>query len=78
MDYTKLSIEALEARNQEIMASRADLRREQRELVAVLDIKRAASALDEDMKKLEQRHGVKAQVIAPAGIDSAEVVNGTG
>lgn len=75
-NYDSMTVAELEAANADIMAQRAALRAEQQHLVQVLDAKRAAEAVEADMAKLRERHGVDVQVVKPAGIESAEGVNG--
>lgn len=72
MNYADMTVAQLEAQNEKLMAQRADLRAQQRELTSVLDQKRAAEALERDIAALKAKHGV--QNIQVQGIPSAEAV----
>lgn len=67
-----MSIEQLEARNQELMQQRAEISKQQRELSVVLDQRRAEEALAKDVEALKAKHNV--QTIKVEGIPSAEQV----
>lgn len=73
-NYNGMTIEALESLNAELMQQRAALREEQLIIARVLDEKRNEAALAADLAALEERHGIRAQVLQPAGIASAEQV----
>ncbi|MDT8383009.1 MAG: hypothetical protein RRB22_01185 [Gammaproteobacteria bacterium] len=74
--YNTMTVQELEDENARLMQAKAEIREQQKELVAVLDAKRADAALAEDVKKLQEKHGAKLQVLNPGGIASAEGVNG--
>jgi len=75
-NYGDMTIEQLEIENQSLMQKKTALREQQKKLAKVLDAKRLNASLAKDVKKLEEKHSAKLQVVNPGGIDTAEGVNG--
>ena len=76
MDYEQMTVEQLEAENSKLMARRNLIKAQQKEIAQWLDEKRAQQALAADIAALQEKHGVKTQVIKPAGVPSSETVTG--
>lgn len=73
-DYADKSVEELEKINQDLMRKKAAIRAEQLKVVAAMDAKATKEALERDIANVEKKHNV--QIVRPAGIESAEGVNG--
>jgi len=76
MKFETMTIKELEARNQLLMERRAKIKEEQKVIAQVLSEKCAQQSLEDDIAKLQERHGVKTQVVTPDSVPSAETVTG--